>query len=448
MLSGRLHRFDRPSERSYGRAVGAICREEGRPNVDSGLSALHEATQVTRVLFISYHLPTDDEPGAFRPWMEARLMVRSGCDVTVVTSGVQYMTGADIRFGRGWCTEEKREGIRILRTWALPRHRHSIFTRFLSDLIFSLLAAVASVSKVGPADRVFAGAAPIFIVPLAYLVARVKGASLILDERDLFPETAIALGVMREGVISRALFGMQQYFRRKATALLAATPGIEARLLQYGHPREKVKLLYNADVFIDESLGQTAQTNWVRKKLNEKIIIGYAGGLGRASNISTLLRAAIRLRDLEHIGFAILGSGERRGGYEAFCTENGLSNVVFLEAVARRDARRYIREFDICVQLYPVAKLFEGALPSKIFDYHALGKPIVVCGKGDVAELLRRSGAGIAVAPEDDEALADVLQELYFDEPRRRQMGQSARQWFEQNISIKQTEELFSKLLS
>jgi hypothetical protein len=78
------------------------------------------------ILFLTYHLPLNHEPGAFRPWMEARLLARAGFQVTVVTSRVRYMTGEDIRPSPGWCTEEWRQGIRILRTWGLGRHRRSL----------------------------------------------------------------------------------------------------------------------------------------------------------------------------------------------------------------------------------------------------------------------------------------------------------------------------------
>ena len=101
-----------------------------------------------RILYITYHLPTDDEPGAFRPWVEARLLRESGYEVTVITSAVHYMTGKFIGSGSGWCREEMREGIRILRVWTIPDHRGSIVRRILNYSIFAVLAALAALLKV------------------------------------------------------------------------------------------------------------------------------------------------------------------------------------------------------------------------------------------------------------------------------------------------------------
>ena len=191
------------------------------------------------VLFLSYHLPLENEPGAFRPWMEARLLKRAGFEVTVVTSGVHYMTGKDTRKERGWCTEEFEENIRIFKTWAPTGFRRSTLRRILNYVSFSCLAGLVSLIKVGNVDRILTGTDPIFLMPVAFLASRLKGAGLVLDERDLYPETAIVLGVIREGRLSQCVSRMQQFFRKKALHILAASPGIREKLLEVRLSRGK-----------------------------------------------------------------------------------------------------------------------------------------------------------------------------------------------------------------
>ncbi|HDD35645.1 MAG TPA: hypothetical protein ENF30_02465, partial [Candidatus Desulfofervidus auxilii] len=198
------------------------------------------------VLFLTYHLPLENEPGAFRPWMEARLLKRAGYKVTVITCGVQYMTGEDIRPYKAWCTEEIVEGIRILRTWAPKHHRQSLFRRIFNYTSYAILAGLASILKVRKVDRVFAGTDPIFMMPIVYLISLIKRAPMVLDERDLYPETAIALGIMKPGIFSKFLFKLQQFFRKQAVGILTATPGIKRRLIDYGVSPQKIFLLYNA----------------------------------------------------------------------------------------------------------------------------------------------------------------------------------------------------------
>lgn len=400
------------------------------------------------VLFLSYHLPRGEEPGAFRPWMEARLLKDAGFDVTVVTCGVQYMTGKDIRLGRGWCTEEVIDGIRVLKTWAPADHRRSLFRRLLNYMSFTLLAGMAALLKAGKVDRVFAGTDPIFLMPMVFLISLVKKAPMVLDERDLFPETAVALGVIKDGLLIKALFGMQQFFRRRAYGILAATPGIRHALLAYGCPEAKVQLLYNADAFLDEDLRQDDSPHTLRKATGRQFLIGYAGGLGRANDIPTLLRAAARVRDLEDVGIVIIGGGERQKIYQAYCHTNQLENVSFIDAVPRQEARRLLRQMDVCIQPLPRHPFFSGTLTSKTFDYHGLGKPMVFCGRGDTVALLEDSGGGAAVEPEDDAALAEVLRQLHANASLRQEMGVSARRWFESNVDAYAARDIVKKALA
>ena len=158
------------------------------------------------VLFLTYHLPLSNEPGAFRPWMEARLLKRVGFDVTVITSGVHYMTGKDTRPSKKWCSEEWRDGVRILRTWAPRGHRHKAWKRIMNYLSYTLLSGLAGLIFVRKVNRILAGTDPLIMMPVVFTLSLMKRAPLVLDERDLFPETAIALGVMREGLLSTLLF--------------------------------------------------------------------------------------------------------------------------------------------------------------------------------------------------------------------------------------------------
>jgi glycosyltransferase involved in cell wall biosynthesis len=369
--------------------------------------------------------------------MEARLMARAGYGVIVVTCGVQYMTGEDIRPYNSWCTEEFIDGIRIFRTWAPKDHRRSIFRRIANYVAYTLLAGMVSIFKTRKVDRVFAGTDPIFMMPMVYLISLIKRAPMIMDERDLYPETAVALGVIRKGALSDFIFHVQQLFRRQANGILAATPGIREQLLMYGMPEEKVYLLYNADVFVDEDMGAewTGQGIELQRKFpNKRFFAGYVGGLGKANDIFTLLRAAELLKDLEELAFVIVGSGEMRNRYMDFCMERNLGNVIFFPAVPRREARELIRQMDICVQPLPGDKHFSSTLTSKTFDYHGLGKPMIFCGQGDTVNLLKESGGGIAVPGEDDDALANAVRKLVTNASLREEMGKSAREWYKKNV--------------
>jgi glycosyltransferase involved in cell wall biosynthesis len=379
--------------------------------------------------------------------MEARLLQAAGFEVTVITSGVHYMTGQDTRNGRGWCTEEWAGGIRILKTWGPTDFRRSTRGRLWHYLAFSCLSGLAALTRVGRVDRVFAGTDPISIMPVVFLVSRLKRAPLVLDERDLYPETAIALGLLRESWLTRSLFALQQFCRRQARGMLAATPGIRAKLIEYGHPADKIQLLYNADVFLPEQMAAPPETVSLREKTGRPFLVGYAGGLGQANDLMTLLKAAQAIRHIAEIGVVIIGAGETLPRLKQFCHENHLDNVFFLGPQPRALARSLLKQMDICVQPDPVHAFFSHALGSKTFDYHGLGKPTLFSGAGDCARLLAESGGGLTLPPEDDQALAAAILQLWQDETQCRTMAAAAQRWFVRHVSVAVATQIINKVM-
>lgn len=398
-------------------------------------------------LFLTYHFPLPDEPGAFRPFMEARLMKMAGYDVTVITSGVQYMTGEDIRKGKGWVTEERIDGIRILRTWSVKKHRSSLIRRAANYISYTTLAMLAALFKTGKVDRVFAGTDPIFMAPMIFAVSVIKKAGLILDERDLFPETAIATGVVKEGALTRLLFAMQQFFRKRAVSILTATPGIRRKLIEYGHPEEKVTLLYNADVFVEEDLAALDDGPSLGKIAGAGFMAGYAGGLGIVNDVTTIIRAALRLKNVAGTAFVIVGDGEKRGEYERWIREEGAENIYFLGAKPRVKTRSLIKQMDVCLVALPPGEHFHATLTSKMFDYMAAGKPVLFCGGGDTQELLAISGGGATVPAGDDRGLAELIVEFRNNEKKRTRAGASGRKWFEENTGARQAVNIMRKVM-
>ena len=391
-----------------------------------------------KVLFLSFHLPLAEEPGAFRPWMEARLLRDLGVEVVVLTSSIQYMTGQDLRKGEhGWCTEEVRDGIRILRVWGMRGYRRSVLRRLMHYGVYALLALGAGLWRVGRYDAVFMGTDPIFVTPVGRFLALVKHAKLLLDERDLYPETAIALGVLRPGLMTRGFSLWQRRIRGAASRMLAATPGIRCRLMNTGVYESRVRVLYNADVFLQVIQPDTTEIAKMRERYaprGTRFLVVYAGGLGRANDVDTLLDAARLLRDQEDIGFVVAGDGERREHYAARIRCERL-RVGLPGPLPRFEARRLIAAAAAAAHMYPHEPLFAGALASKTLDYLSLGVPVVFAGSGDTVAVLHDSGGGMAVEPGDAAGLAKAIQTLHNDPAMCLEMGVAGRQWIDKNAN-------------
>ncbi len=390
-----------------------------------------------RILYITYHLPTDDEPGAFRPWVEARLLRESGYEVTVITSAVHYMTGKFIGSGSGWCREEMREGIRILRVWTIPDHRGSIVRRILNYSIFAVLAALAALLKVRKRlNCLFTATDPLFFMPFLMIVAAVKRVPVVLDERDLYPDTAIALGIVREGWLTRLVFAMLQLSRRRAASLLAATPGIKRRLVAHGHDPDRIHVLLNADPYLSVLDQPQVPAAVAEFRSRYRCLIGYAGTLGQADDVETIIRTAAELKHRNDLGFLIVGGGERYSEYVDLARKLELHHLLFLGPIPRGMTRAILAQCDLCLQAVLPDQFFRSTLTSKTFDYLGLGVPVIFAGAGDTADLLRESGAGIAVASLDAMAMAAAVTTLCDDDARRARLARAANVWYASHISI------------
>lgn len=390
-----------------------------------------------RILYITYHLPTDDEPGAFRPWVEARLLRESGYEVTVITSAVHYMTGKFIGPGSGWCREEIRDGIRILRVWTVADHRSSIAKRILNYSVFSALAALAALVKVRTRmNCLFAATDPLFFIPFLISVAAIKRVPVVLDERDLYPDTAIALGIVREGWLTRLVFAMQQIARRRATSLLAATPGIKRRLVAHGHDPDRIHVLLNADPYLNALERPKVPEAVTRFRSQYRCLVGYAGTLGQADDVETIIRTAAELKHRNDLGFLLVGGGERYSEYVEMARKLELHNLQFLGPIPRGITRAILAQCDLGLQAVPPDQFFSSTLTSKTFDYLGLGLPVIFAGGGDTADLLRESGAGIAVASLDAKEMAAAVAALSDDDARRERMAHAANDWYASHISI------------
>lgn len=392
------------------------------------------------VLFLTFHCPRPDEPGAVRPWLEACQLRDLGCSVTVMTSAIHYMTGRDLRKGgRGWCSESEEDGIRFLRISGLLDYRKSMVRRLIHYTRFATLGFLAAQIRMKrKPDVVLVGTDPILVCPVAWALAGRFRARLVLDERDLYPETALALGVLKPGLLSRGLSVFQRALRRRAAFILCATPGILRSLQAQRVPDEKLGLLYNADPALlpDPRSNPTLAFCPPRPESpwgDARFRIIYAGSMGRASDLDTLLEAAARVGADSGIGFLLVGDGERAAGYRVRVERERLP-VRFTGPLSRQEARSLIRKADLALLLFPEADLFQSALPSKLFDYLGLGCPVVFLGSGDSETVLRESGGGLRLPSGDAAALAHLLLELGAQPERCKAMGCAGRVWFERCV--------------
>jgi colanic acid biosynthesis glycosyl transferase WcaI len=386
-----------------------------------------------KFLILTLYFPPEIGAAPTRLDAMARELTRMGHSVEVVTGLPNYPHGKIFPEYRGCIyRREVRDGIVIHRVWVYPTVGSGV-GRILNYLSFSLFA-LYGLSRVAKPDYLFVESPPPTLSCPAYLYSRLRGVPFILNVADLWPDTLVEMGLLKKGIAFKILFLLEQWSYQKASHVNAVTEGLRDSLLQAkGVPLDKVLFLPNGvdterhcprlpDENLKSSLG-----------LNGKKIVLYAGTLGRAHGLEHVLEAAKILEDEQDIHFLFLGDGSERPTLEKLKGQLKLRNVTFLDAVPVEQLSPFHSIADVGLVSLRNLPIFEGARPSKMFPLLAAGKPLVFCGTGEGAFLVERAGAGVVVAPENPQALADALIPLLRNTELLRELGANGRKFVREN---------------
>jgi colanic acid biosynthesis glycosyl transferase WcaI len=269
---------------------------------------------------------------------------------------------------------------------------------------------------------------PLFTAAAAVVIARMLRAPLLLNVSDLWPESAVQLGMLNNRAAIRLAEWVERFAYRYAATVTVPTPGMVRILLERGYGEEKVKLLPNA---VD-----TDRFSPSPPTASELCRAMYCGTVGLAQGVGTLLTAAELLeRDHQPVEVIVVGDGAERGELEEQARRSGLKRVTFVGRVSSEEVPERIASANVTVMTLRDLPLFEDALPTKLLEYMAAGRAVVAAASGQAARLLEEVGAGIACPPENPAALAEAIGRLASDPELAREMGVRGRQYVEERLS-------------
>ncbi len=357
-----------------------------------------------------------------------------GHSFTIVASKLSYLTGQQTTAEQGWLSEEDIDGVRVFRV-ATPRLLHRSFAWrvavFLSFMVLSVVAAM----QAGPVNLVIGTSPPIFQAVSACLVAALRRRPFLLEIRDLWPDFAIAMGVLKNPLLIALSRWLERFLYSRATHLLVNSPAYRDYLIVRGVAPDRVTLIANGvdpDPFDPAATGERQREHW---DLQGKFVVTYAGALGLANDIPVLLEAADRLRDDFEIRFLLVGDGKERANLEAAAHRLGLPNVTFTGPCPKSDVPEVLAASDACVAILQDLPMFRTTYPNKVFDYMAAGRPTILAIDGVIRQVVEAANGGIFVPPGDAKALAEAVYSLSKDRSRSRSMGCAARSYVVQHFN-------------
>ncbi|WP_322792522.1 glycosyltransferase family 4 protein [Bellilinea sp.] len=377
------------------------------------------------LLLIHQAFASLDEAGGTRHYEMARFLVSRGHRVTIVASPVSYLTGKSQTDKVQWLEREQpEEGITILRVFTYPALHKSFFHRLVSFFSFMISSFLVGLS-VKQVDLVWGTSPPIFQGVTAWLIARIKGVRFLFEVRDLWPAFAIAAGVLRNPLLIWLSEGLERFLYRHADRVMVNSPGFIEHVSRNG--ARWVELVPNGadpSMFDPHQNGSRTRQQW---GLEGEFVVLYAGAHGLSNDLEVVLQSANILRDEPHIRFVLVGDGKEKFRLIRQAEEMGLTNVIFMPPVAKKEMSEILSAADACLAILKPLEWYKTTYPNKVFDYMAAAKPVVLAIDGVIREVVETHNAGIAVPPGDPQALAQVIRSLAADPQKTREMGLAGR---------------------
>lgn len=378
-----------------------------------------------RVLILTQYYPPEIGAPQTRLAALSRELVRHGHEVEVVTAMPHHLLGRTyLGYRRKLYMRDSIDGITVHRTWVYAATGTGVrrIANYLSFTATSLLGLALARKP----DVVFVESPPLFLSIPGWIAAKLRGASMVFNVADLWPDSVRDLGVMKDGAMMRIAEHLELWTYRRATIVNAVTDGIDRVLRSSkGVPASKLRFLPNGidvETFAprerDERLARTLA-------IDDRKVFIYAGTHGIAQGLHHVVEAAAAVKD--DAIFLFVGSGPVKPALMERARRAGIDNVRFVDPVPLDEMPRYFSLAYASIVPLVRSELMRGARPSKIFPALASGVPVIYSGEGEGARLVEDAHAGIVVPPENAAALARAVVDLCANPTLRAEMAVSAR---------------------
>jgi len=401
-----------------------------------------------RITVVYQYYQGTDTPGLSWTYEMTQALARQGHAVTVVSGETGYMHPERPRvpWYKRWLRRERDGLVDIVRVYTYSRLHRNYFSRLLSFISFSVNLPFGLLLS-GKTDVLLASSPPIFPMLPTIVMCKLRRIPLVFEVRDLWPESAVQLGILRNRHLIKMMAWLEKLSYQHARRIVTLTHGIKEDIQSRGWPEQKVQVITcgvdPARIFPDPEAGARirAQHGWEGRD-----VVLYLGAMGEANHLETVLDAASHCRN-KNVLFVLVGDGMMRPHLQQQVEARALDNVKILPPVPKMLVNGYMSAADICLVNLKKIALFKGAIPTKLLEYMACGRPVLCGVQGEAADILEKAGAGWVFPPGDAPRLAQMVEDLLADSALRRRMGEAGITYIHRHFDIQHNSMLMARLL-
>ncbi len=387
-----------------------------------------------RILIITQYFPP--ERGAVRRLFEfAKIFQEHGHQVTILTAMPNYPDGIlPERYKGKFLVREKLDGLDVLRSYVLPASNAHPRRRMVGFITFLISSVINSFRLKGKFDLVIASSPPVTTPVAGYLISRLKRARFVLELRDLQPESGVQFGNLDESLFTKSIRRVMSFLYKRADKIVSVTDGISEFLHEYGISPKRV-------VTVKSGVGEDfifGHSNGVRKRFGwkDKFLVTYSGTLGLVRPLETIIETAKKLAHEKDIHFVFVGDGQKKAELEELTERYKLANVSFAGIQPLDDIPFFLRASDVLVECLKDVDVARMAVPSKMFEYMASGRPIILgCPDGEASAMLDSAGGALTYESCDSDALSELILRLRSGKIDGDRLGQGYHEYIRDNHS-------------
>ena len=390
-----------------------------------------------RIIIHSQYFPPEIGAAPNRLSALVHGLANAGHQVAVLTAMPNYPLGRCYPGYGGLLRRGDHHGSALVRTFIWPTRSAGMLKRLLCYFSFVFSSVALGGCFLNQPDYILTESPPLFLGIAGFLLSRWKRARWIFNVSDLWPESAVCLGVLKPGLALRLSESLEGFCYRRAWLVTGQSseiieniekrfPGVPTFYLPNGVDTKK----FRPDSRTLETLALLGS--------GQGCVVLYAGLHGLAQGLEQIIEAADRLRDDTSIRFVLVGDGPVKRALVREAQARGLGNMKFLDPVPQDQMPALIAAADIV--LVPLKTRIPGAVPSKLYEAMSAGRALVVLTSGEAADIVTQHRAGVVVAPGDIQGLTTSLLDLARNLPHREQLGAEARRaattLFDRSVSI------------
>lgn len=373
------------------------------------------------ILFLSDNFPPEGNAPATRLYEHAIHWVKAGHKVTVITCAPNFPEGKLFEgYKNSWYQRDTLNGIDVVRVKTYIAPNNGFTRRILDYMSFMVMSVCAGVFQKKP-DLVVATSPQFFSAVAGWALSGLKRVPFVFELRDLWPESAFAVGAVNKNFLYRRVEGIELFLYRKAAKIISVTHSFKDSLIERGIVADKIAVVTNGvDLTKYQPTEEKDPQLALEHGLNGKFVLGYLGTHGLAHALDCVLDCAVLLKDRKNICFLLVGAGAEREKLVARVEQECMSNVVMLPRQPKENLSRFWSLCDVSLIPLKDSFAFKKVIPSKLFESMGVGVPVLMSlPEGESTKIVRQLNVGITVPPENPQEMAKAITKFYEDEPFR-----------------------------